>query len=944
MPIISLIGLGLAYSKLLARVKINLSVPEKIVYLILLVSAILVIPWSFAGLHKWTVFFQLWPLLLASLGLFILGIEIYRNFRLVILYLEKLNTTPDYLTEKMYEFGTANTILLGSIIVLLGSYTIFNMILPLRDFDAIWMYIPDAIWYYRMNYIPQLNPLNFNLSTKEPFVSLLFTYSLYITGSLNISLLPSLFVIGWSLTVYIFIDKIWHNRTKALMGVMLFLITPFMYYIFNFWVYYQEIYVSFFYAVTLLAVYSFFKIPDDINDQVKKRMELFYLLMGSLAFALSLLAKLSGWSLLFIIILVYPFSKKTRVLPTLLLVLVGLFLSIKVSITYYVGIGIAIVLYCLLLIYLIWQPRKERGGDFYATRHQSLVGLVMIPLGLVLGGFWLLDTYDQFHQYGTQLIDQYVALPKLVFKYTFQGTPLHSARFLLESAHSTDFVSIVLYLLIGNMFVLLWIVPKLRVVFDEQVKFFVLWTIGFFILWLTYQSFASIRYLSVILVPIVIIVTHGCYVLYEDITKVKDSLPLSAVAVACLVAFGSYYYPLNVSVLLNGITPKGISQQFLLSAYNYYHNSILYLLAACIASILFLLVLKWYRTTNYSLTGLKKFPKRPVKVLTLLMILFIPFLVPSVVFVSVQGNVQQFDSAFYYYQRPTYQEVVTELVDQNSPSSGIITLDDPGLPIYLNQPTLDLFNQEGNINVLSSTNITNLLQMLIEPLTYVKNNYNISIGTNILASGFSFDYFVIPNYGNNFYPYYAQTYYNSTYLFPLLFHKNLFQLIYENSDFLIFRREYSVPFFSGIVNSWLYTGTGPKDSVLGRIQNNETFGSSLQLQLLYSLPEALGSTVTLNTTMYITQGSRSILLNNTQTITLGLKNSFISATIPLTSQIMNLNSFSLDNITVNALINGTAGLVLRNYSLQGPTQGIPLIYNQRGQYWTITTGLGLQLD
>ena len=354
-PILSFWGLGLIFLKILSSLKIKLTFAEKIIYSISAISALLIIPWSIFGLQKWTIAFQLWPIILALIGLITLGAIIYKNFRQIITWLENPKQLLQSIADRFNSIDNTEKIIVLIITTLMICYTIFNLVLAFRDFDAIWMYIPDAMWYYRINYIPQLNPLNFRLSTKEPFVSLLFAYALYITGSLNIKLLPILFIIGWFLTVYVFIHKIWHNATKALMGVLLFLLSPFVYYIFNFWVYYQEIYVSFFYAVTLLALFSYLRIDDGLDEIAKKRIEIFYLCMGSLAFALTLLAKLSGWSLIFIIILIYPLSTKGKIVQTILLVGITVFLFFKVSITYYIGIGIFLILYGLLMLVILWK-------------------------------------------------------------------------------------------------------------------------------------------------------------------------------------------------------------------------------------------------------------------------------------------------------------------------------------------------------------------------------------------------------------------------------------------------------------------------------------------------------------------------------------------------------------------------------------------------------------
>ena len=195
-PILSFIGLGLIFLKAISSLKINLSFSEKIVYAITTVSALLIIPWSIFGLQKWKIAFQLWPLILALAGTITLGISVYKNYKRIIPLLENPKVSAKSLFEKANNIDSNGKVVLLIITILVLCYTVFNLVLAFRDFDAIWMYIPDAMWYYRVNYIPQLNPLNFRLSTKEPFVSLLFTYALYITGSLNIKLFPILFIIG----------------------------------------------------------------------------------------------------------------------------------------------------------------------------------------------------------------------------------------------------------------------------------------------------------------------------------------------------------------------------------------------------------------------------------------------------------------------------------------------------------------------------------------------------------------------------------------------------------------------------------------------------------------------------------------------------------------------------------------------------------------------------
>ena len=83
---------------------------------------------------------------------------------------------------------------------------------------------------------------------------------------------------------------------------------------------------------------------------------------------------------------------------------------------------------------LLWKPLSSSESSIYSVKKTSWIGLIIIPLGLIGGGFWLIDTFNKFHQYSTSIIDLYVVINNLKIQYIFHGTPFHSAHFLLESA------------------------------------------------------------------------------------------------------------------------------------------------------------------------------------------------------------------------------------------------------------------------------------------------------------------------------------------------------------------------------------------------------------------------------------------------------------------------------------------------------------------------------
>jgi hypothetical protein len=557
-----------------------------------------------------------------------------------------------------------------------------------------------------------------------------------------------------------------------------------------------------------------------------------------------------------------------------------------------------------------------------------------------LGGFWLFETFRKFISYGSGITNQYFSLQTLTFVTEFPATNRNSSHFLLESAHSANFFALVFYILVGNMFVLFWVVPKIRVIFDDQVKYFVLWTIGFFVIWLTYHSFSSVRYLSIILVPIVIIVTHGFFKLYEDITKNKkpESKSLLIVISASFLAFLSYYFPINL--LNNQLNFQSINDIFLSSAFYYYTNSVFYLGLAILVTLSFLFIIK--RTLNQKNFSSINFSSqmRKIKFVMILLIVSVPFTVPTVVLLSSGGNIDDFNSTMVYYQRPAYKEVVKALLEENSPSSGILVVDLPGLPIYLNQPTLDLYFQGKEVQQIFKTNISNILQILLNPLEFAQENFNLTLNENILSSSLSFDYVVIPSYENNFYNFYVSSLYKESKLFSLLFHQKLFRVVFENPEFIVFKRNYNDIYFDGIVNTYLSTNK-TMTSIFGRVQTETDFQNDVLLKVEALFPDQHNANITINSTISLLGNDQLLKINSTYIKDFNTELNAFEFTIPLKLDQYNFRNLLIQNITLKVLIESNHSIISKNYLLESQNNGLELVFNQITNSWYVFKGIGL---
>ncbi|HKZ41018.1 MAG TPA: hypothetical protein VJ044_08650, partial [Candidatus Hodarchaeales archaeon] len=149
MVILIFIGTGLATVRLLGRY-ISMDISEQFIAALVISSGFLLVPLTLLGVADNTknLFFS-WNYIFAfgsAVGLFFIANQSLHNF---LAGMDRRSIKID--KSVIFPFLAC----LGLIMV----YIFYSVVLPLRGFDALWMYLPNALWYYQIESIPPLNPL-----------------------------------------------------------------------------------------------------------------------------------------------------------------------------------------------------------------------------------------------------------------------------------------------------------------------------------------------------------------------------------------------------------------------------------------------------------------------------------------------------------------------------------------------------------------------------------------------------------------------------------------------------------------------------------------------------------------------------------------------------------------------------------------------------------------
>lgn len=780
-PCVLLVGLGLVLTKgAQAILKIELDWKEQLIIALTAGSGLLIIPWAFIGIQGEQELFKTWPVVMGLIGGVGLVVVLYKDIRVV---LGKLGggKEQEMVTK---EKSRARVMLIVVIAFLIGDLLFYQLLLPLRGYDAVWMYLPDALWYYQMDYIPMFNILNFRPSVKEPANTLLFTFALYTTQELSVELIPVLFMVVWGLVGYTWVYQISKDQVKALFTMALFLVSPFTNWMINFFPYYQDIYVGFYFTV---AMYFTYKLG---YQELGTREEVLYTVLAGVAVALALLAKLSGWTLLFVMVVAFPLVGKRKLVQLVVLWGVGLFLALKATTTVYWGMGVVVLVITGMLTWLVRENRTESRARLWV-----LVG--SLGMGVGVGGYWLVDTFSRFPKAGDRLVDQYFSYAFDVVM-NFRTIRYGELSYGFENAQQASFWGVVLFLLVGNVFVLVWAIPKIVGLMDKESTYFAVWVMAFYVVWLVYHGSVSFRYVTPIHLPVIIVVVNGFYKIGEKIGGMTGKTPIIFLGAMMVGALTSYYFPVGPGTILRLLEEPSLNvfisrENFLESASFYYSNALVML--GLITAVLYGLYKAYpWLSERVVVPRVWMTVRREQAIVGLGLLALVvvgPVLAPMMVLGAIGGDMEEFKAAWVNDERKAFQEVVDWFILENSPKSAILSVGTPDLALELNQPVLDLFHDNELTLPFYSENVTEVLYALINPMEYVPEE---EIG-EVVPEGFdlgfpSFDYVVVPNVENGVYEKYIERFYIKSPIFPLLNNSELFRLGFRNYEYRVFERIY----------------------------------------------------------------------------------------------------------------------------------------------------------
>ena len=613
-------------------------------------------------------------------------------------------------------------------------------------------------------------------------------------------------------------------------------------------------------------------------------------------------------------------------------------------------IGIIPVLLVILALVLF----HSTSNSLYSERIKpNLLTLsIIVIFGVVLGGYWFYYTIKKFGFLAISIIQNY-----LKFQIYLSSSPTNvipsTIGYTFESAHRTTFYSLVLVLLISNLLACFWALPKvLSFLKKSKISILVIWVLVYFSIWLVLDSI-SIRYLTPIISPLIIISLDGFLIikaklefLYRnkilEITDTKEEIIeyFTPYWMAFIVILGlfSLYFPIPLNIIL-GSNKYAIANAYLNSAYIYYSNwFIVIIILVFLPILIYLLMLK----TNF-LNFIPKFKIHPfskrIRSISFAFIFIFLVVFPNFILFSVYGstnfNLYQTQQTFIYEDRPGVQDILNVLSSENKPTVGIMVYDFPGIPVWLGNPTIDVYTEKDVLSPLfTSNNISLGLRILMYPFPYIASTVGYNLSSSLALP--SIDYVIIPNTGNLYYNSFMKDYRDQYYIFPILFNPNYYTQIYNNSDFRLFKRIYEVPTFGGIYDFGLNL-TGNDLPLLGPVlgYNNSGTNVSGYAKFYFSHNDFETMDFTVKTTINI---------NNTQKV---LENQFNLLKQPsdqfnISWPILNNNSFNISSISIEVLaLTSTNARFYYHWVYSAPNYIQIIINKNKSSVVESTTGMSL---
>jgi len=765
-PIVTVLMVGLGVEKALNRIRPHSFRKTELYSIVLLLGTfVLIFPLFIIGVQpegvlKIRIFsitvsvidFQAYSVLYFIVGLILSIVFGYQALRE--LFTNMSDFTLDLKQLKDYRIALCT--------ILIIEYLILQIILPLRGFDALYYYFPEAEIFYQSKRITEFNYLSFLPVVKSPLNVLLYVYTYFIAGELAITLIPFLFLLGMVFLAYDFSLEVFEDKNIARLSAVLLLVLPLTYWTMNYWAFYQEIYLGFFFTLAGYLSFKLYKSPS--------RTELtIYVLIGII---LTMFSKISGWMLPVILVLWLPTGKQGKYIRVIFVIALMLFLSVQTATRVWIGNSIAIILILGLVIYLIKNEKGEPNKPIHTISN--------VVLGIFFGSTWLLNRITLSKLALEEINKQFFEISKnIIFFYPMEiEDPL---SYTLETVHRVNYFSAILIIFLGTAFVLPWIIPKIAVIkLHRNYSFIFIWILVVFSIWSCYYINNSIRYLIPLIIPFIMLISLGTIRLTSYFTdnRIKTLIEVVMIFLGCL----SFYYLIPIkSLIISNEIQKQVGLAYNQAALNYYSHpiSLMILLGVIIAIFCGILKIK-IRLRNLN-------TKNPF-VLSLMTIMFlivtIPLTVQGFLLVSVQCNLSEFHSIIEYEYRDSYQEIVNVIQQQNQPLVAIMTVRTPGLQFFTKQPVIDIYYQNDffvDDPFFTSNNMTEIKENLNSP--FLHSIFFSEFGERNL---FPIKFLVVPSSSNLYYEDFLENIQSRSYFFSRLSLEPFIRLLFQNPDFKLY--------------------------------------------------------------------------------------------------------------------------------------------------------------
>lgn len=630
------------------------------------------------------------------------------------------------------------TILLIAIFGIMLDYLLIVMIYPERGWDALHYYFPNGLYFYLIDDITAgLNPFSFYPTFKPPINVLYITYSFYVARGMYAQLHAWTFLLGTVLVVYQLGEKISHSKIIALLSSLFFLTFPLTYFLVYEYSFYQELPLLFFYSA---GMYFFWESRDGNKSKS---------LIGSLACSLAILSKISGYSFLLILFLIFPVKYFHKILRLSLLLFVIIFLSYKALFDFYWGISVLVIALGFILFFLIVTENPK----FRLPRFTYLVLIIPIIVGIAWTVFMLkIPAVEEL------LLDTYIRTGGGSISKVYPGINDPSLAY-LENGMRISFTSSILYFFTGSMFALSLLPFKINgiiEVFKKREKlgnFLLSWWIAYSIIWYAYFGSVSARYLVPILVPLSIITAIGFVDILNKFKISENDLRLSIIALIVIFSVFLFYYPF--------IPIEYANMQFNERIFRYHKYQFKLLIYATIISLLFLMSIRFIKKVD---------DEKLMTIIRVLLFIFIITPVSPQVYILAASDFDQeeFQAQAAYYNRPEYQELISAIKELNIDlEQKIISVNTPGLGYYVLRPAIDLMLFESDLSSsIQLNNASKLMELMVD-------------NDIILVVKLNFKHVYYQQFIKN---------YASLVLFQITVDGNNFSEIFRNSEFILFER------------------------------------------------------------------------------------------------------------------------------------------------------------